>query len=259
MSRFPQCLAETLKWEGGFSDHPKDPGGATMKGVTQRVYDGYRARKGMRKASVRTIRSEEIDEIYREQYWRLIAGDQLPDGVDLVIFDFAVNSGPARAVRTVQQVLGLRTDGDMGNVTLAEIAAQDPVEIIEKVCAARLSFLRRLSTFSTFGAGWQNRVNAIRSSALAMSTGRKPEAVNGENTGRASPEKIGLLRTEAGKGTAITGLGAAGTALTDAANTIAPLGEFGTVFRVAFAILLMAGVGFSVWAVLKSIKREAVE
>lgn len=259
MSRFSICLAETLKWEGGYSDHPKDPGGATMKGVTQRVYDGFRARKGLAKAHVRSIRSEEIEEIYREQYWRLICGDQLPAGVDLVLFDFAVNSGPSRAVRTVQQALGMRTDGDMGNVTLAAILSRDPVEIIERVSAGRLAFVKRLSTFSTFGKGWQNRIDAIRSACLAMSGGKKPEAVKGSGTGRASPEKIGLLKTETGKGTAITGLGAAGTALTDAANTIAPLGEFGAVFRVIFAALLIAGVGFSVWAVLKSIKREAVE
>ena len=177
MSRFPQCLAETLKWEGGFSDHPKDPGGATMKGVTQRVYDGYRTRKGLAKASVRSIQSAEVDEIYREQYWRLIAGDQLPAGVDLVLFDFAVNSGPSRAVRTVQTVLGLRTDGDMGNATLGAILSRDPVDLIEKVSAARLSFLRRLSTFSTFGLGWSRRVDAIRSASLAFCTGRKPEQV----------------------------------------------------------------------------------
>lgn len=259
MSRFQQCLSETLKWEGGYADHPKDPGGPTMKGVTQRVYDGFRTRKGLHPVHVRSIKNEEVEEIYREQYWRLVCGDQLPPGVDLVLFDFAVNAGPWRAVRTMQEVLKIRTDGTMGNATLGAILSRDPVEIIEKLSDARLAFVKRLSTFKTFGKNWTRRTAGIKSAALAMNGNKTPEPTEGAYTEKASPTKLGLLSTDTGKGSAITGVGAAGTALTDAANTMAPLGEFGTLFRVVFAILLVAGVAFSVWAVLQSIKREAVE
>ncbi|WP_246677573.1 glycosyl hydrolase 108 family protein [Mesorhizobium sp. B2-3-12] len=94
-----------LAHEGGYSNHPADPGGATMKGVTQRVYDGYRKSKGLSTRSVKGIQTAELNEIYDRQYWDAVKGDLLPAGVDYVVFDGAVNSGPGRSIMWLQQAL----------------------------------------------------------------------------------------------------------------------------------------------------------
>ena len=115
--RFDTCLAETLKWEGGWSNHPRDPGGPTMRGIIQRVYDGWRDNHGLPRRSVREIADHELRDIYRRSYWDQVRGDELPPGVDLAVFDFAVNSGPARAAKYLQRVLGVKVDGHIGPAT----------------------------------------------------------------------------------------------------------------------------------------------
>jgi lysozyme family protein len=110
-----------------------------MKGVTQKVYDHWRRKNGRDLRSVREITDEELKAIYRFQYWDLVHGDKLPPGVDLAVFDFSVHSGPTRAVRTLQKVMGLRQDGDLGAVTADSLLEHDPVEIIHRLCDARLA------------------------------------------------------------------------------------------------------------------------
>ena len=105
LSREKESLARVLAHEGGYSNHPKDPGGATMKGVTQRVYDGYRKGKGLAVRSVKGITTDELNEIYDRQYWDAVKGDLLPAGVDYVLFDGAVNSWPGRSIMWLQQAL----------------------------------------------------------------------------------------------------------------------------------------------------------
>ena len=95
---FQACLAFTLKYEGGRSNDPRDPGGRTMEGVTQAAYDGYRVKKALGRRDVFTIEAAERDEIYRNEYWDHIDGNLLSAGEDLCVFNFAVNSGPARAL-----------------------------------------------------------------------------------------------------------------------------------------------------------------
>lgn len=163
-----QSLAETLKWEGGYSNHPNDPGGPTMHGVTQRVYDGYRTRQGLAKRAVRLIEQAEEVAIYRGSYWAAVRGDELPAGVDLAVFDYGVNSGPGRAVMALQKAVGAKADGHLGEATLDAILARDPRELIGKIMAGRRAFLRSLSTFPTFGVGWMNRCAGIEKAALGM-------------------------------------------------------------------------------------------
>lgn len=167
MDRFAQVLPVTLVHEGGWSNHKKDPGGATMKGVTQRVYDGYRDGRGMPRQSVRYISNAELVEIYRFNYWNMVRGDELPVGVDLAVFDFGVNSGPGTAIEFLQRVLGIRQDAHPGAVTLAEASRRDPVALIHSYMDARRAFLRSLPTFPWFGVGWMNRCDAIERAALA--------------------------------------------------------------------------------------------
>lgn len=167
MDRFAQVLPVTLAYEGGWSNHRDDPGGPTMKGVIQRVYDGYRDGRGAPRQSVRLISNAELVEIYRFNYWNLVRGDELPMGVDLVVFDFGVNSGPARSIMVLQRVLGLREDGHPGPVTLAEARRRDPVALIHALVEARRRFLRSLSTFRVFGVGWMRRCDDVERQALA--------------------------------------------------------------------------------------------
>jgi lysozyme family protein len=165
---FETCLAETLKWEGGWSNHKDDPGGPTMRGVIQRVYDAWRKRNGLPRRSVRQIEEHELQAIYRENYWQLVRGDELPSGVDLCVFDYGVNSGPSRSISHLQEVLGVKVDGNMGPVTLDAVNAADPVEIVNKLCARRRKFLRQIKTYHVFGKGWERRVDGVEQVACAM-------------------------------------------------------------------------------------------
>jgi lysozyme family protein len=165
---FARSLEAVLKEEGGYSNHPKDPGGATNLGVTQRVYDAWLKNNGKAPRSVRDIARAEVESIYYQQYWLAVRGDQLPDGVDLAMFDYAVNSGPGRAIKDLQRVLGVKVDGGIGNVTLAAVAAADPIKLVNDLLDTRMRFLKDLSTWSTFGRGWSVRVSRVRAQAVEM-------------------------------------------------------------------------------------------
>ncbi|WP_245499285.1 glycosyl hydrolase 108 family protein [Mesorhizobium sp. M1A.F.Ca.ET.072.01.1.1] len=105
-SREQESLARVLAHEGGYSNHPADPGDATMKGVTQRIYDAYRRSKKLALRSVKSITSQELFEIYDRQYWDTVKGGLLPAGVDYVVFDGAANSGPKQSILWLQRALG---------------------------------------------------------------------------------------------------------------------------------------------------------
>lgn len=164
--RFAICLPLILKHEGGYVNHPKDPGGATNKGVIQSTYDSWRDRQGQPRQSVRSIADAEVAAIYRRDYWDAVKGDDLPAGVDYAVFDFAVNSGINRASRYLQEVARVAADGSIGPATLAAVKALPASTIINGLCDARMAFLRRLSTFPTFGKGWTRRVDEVRATAL---------------------------------------------------------------------------------------------
>ena len=163
---YPECLALVLQSEGGYVNHPKDPGGATNKGVTQSVYDDFRTRHGQPKQSVLHISQDEIGQIYKRQYWDAVNGDGLPSGVDYATFDLAVNSGVGRAARFLQSVLGVPQDGVIGAKTIAAIT--DAEQTASDLCAKRMAFLQTLGTFSTFGKGWTARVKAVSAKAQEM-------------------------------------------------------------------------------------------
>ena len=154
-----------LAYEGGFVNHPKDPGGATNQGVTQRTYDAYRRRIGHATQSVRLIDNVERDTIYRVQYWDAIRGDDLPIGVDAAVYDFAVNSGPSRAAKFLQRIVGVKQDGVIGLQTLDAVARMDSTQVIGQLCVDRMAFLRVARNPKTgallwpdFGTGWTRRV-----------------------------------------------------------------------------------------------------
>lgn len=170
---FAEALKHVLRHEGGYADHPSDPGGATMMGITHLTLADWRGRP-VTKEEVRALSLKEASEIYRARYWNAIAGDALPAGLDLTLFDYAVNSGPKRAARTVQGMLGVTADGVIGPHTLAAIAEQDLAALIRDLCIARRNFLNHLPTAPVFGRGWMRRVAAVERASLKMAATPKP-------------------------------------------------------------------------------------
>jgi lysozyme family protein len=164
---FERCLAEVLKHEGGWADHPKDPGGATMKGVTIGTFAQFKGRK-VTKEELRAISDADLRAIYRRKYWDVVKADDLPAGLDLVAFDAAVNSGPSRGAKWLQDGLGVASDGKVGPMTIRAAQHANVKLAIWKALDARLAFLRRLKTWPTFGKGWQRRVDDVRRVALEM-------------------------------------------------------------------------------------------
>lgn len=171
---YKACYDFTLQWEGGYVNHPKDPGGATNRGVIQRVYDAYRRRKALTPRSVRHITDDEVQEIYRKQYWDAVRGDELPLGVDLAVWDFGVNSGPSRSIRYLQSAVGVKQDGMIGEVTLAAVRGENRAALAALICNKRQSFVERLRTFSTFGKGWTRRISAARRLSVSMANSSMP-------------------------------------------------------------------------------------
>ncbi|ESZ35872.1 MULTISPECIES: glycoside hydrolase family 108 protein [unclassified Mesorhizobium] len=165
---FARALALVLKSEGGWSDNPADPGGATMKGVTIANFRRY-VKADASKADLREISNAQVATVYRRFYWDAVAGAELPGGVDYAVFDFAVNSGPGRAAKYLQAAVGTAQDGRIGPATLKAVGARPPGAVIDDLCDARLAFLRRLPTWPVFGKGWSDRIRSVRSQALLMS------------------------------------------------------------------------------------------
>lgn len=164
--RFASVLAETLRHEGGWSDHPKDPGGATMKGVTLRTLQAYK--QGATKADLRAITDADLKAIYRTGYWDKVRGDDLPAGVDMVVFDIAVNSGPKRAAEWLQEAVGATVDGIIGDQTVVLTKRADPASVIDTLDKRRDRFYRSLGTWTTFGKGWTSRRLAVTKLAKEM-------------------------------------------------------------------------------------------
>jgi len=168
---FAQALGLTLRHEGGFVSHPKDPGGATNKGITLATFSLYLGRK----ASVdelKMISDTQLCEIYRKQYWDKVRGDDLPGGLDFCVFDFAVNSGPGRAAKMLQDLVGAEADGSIGHKTVAAVLEHVSRETLPKVIdqyqAKRLHYLQALPHWETFGKGWGRRVNEVLEEAILM-------------------------------------------------------------------------------------------
>lgn len=173
---FEQVLPRLDESEGGYVNNRRDPGGKTNRGVIQRVYDAFRDNKGKIRRSVRYITQDEVHEIYREQYWDRVRGDDLPAGLDYAVFDYAVNSGPIRAVKSLQKVLRVRADGAIGAVTMRAIRSRPVSDLINALCDRRRSFLQRLRHWKYFGRGWTARVMRVRRDALEMAATAAPAA-----------------------------------------------------------------------------------
>ena len=170
-NNFERCLAEVLKHEGGYVDHPDDKGGATNYGVTQAVWEEWVKHKvsidEMKKLTV-----DDVKPLYLARFWDATKCDDLPSGVDYCVFDTAINSGRVRAAKFLQSVVGVVPDGVIGSITIASTDLRGARLTIEQYCDKREQFLRGLSNFNVFGKGWVRRVAEVRAKALEMVNGR---------------------------------------------------------------------------------------
>ena len=167
LSNFPASLALILKSEGGFVNHPRDPGGMTNLGVTRNVWREW-VKRDVDEAEMRSLTPELVAPLYKANYWDACKCDDLPRGVDYAVFDSAVNMGSSRAAKLLQAELGVTTDGVIGRATIAAANAADPLELLESFSLSKEEFYKSLTTFATFGRGWLNRVAHVRQNAEKM-------------------------------------------------------------------------------------------
>jgi len=169
--RFNAALKVVLKHEGGYVNHPRDPGGRTNLGVTQRVWEDWIGRKAT-EADMRALTPDTVAPLYRKKYWDKVRANELPAGLDLHVFDFGVNAGPARAVRYLQIMLGASPDGIWGPATKRAldnyIQQYGLTKAINRYAELREQYYRQLRTFDTFGRGWLRRNREVTASALEL-------------------------------------------------------------------------------------------
>lgn len=258
---FQRALSLVLKHEGGWADHPKDPGGATMRGVTLGTFRQY-VKPDATKEDLRKITDQQIATVYRRHYWDKVAGAELPDGIDYAVFDFAVNSGPDRAAKYLQKVVGAKQDGKIGPATIKATKSLLPANVIHRLCDDRLAFLKRLKTWPTFGKGWSNRVRDVRTEALAISgrpTPEKPAVVEKvvEVAKPVVPEAVDkAVKKQTNGGSWLIGAsGVAGTAVTGAFGaswqTIVAVGAVALI-----ALLLLFIMRRQIIAAVKEVRGE---
>lgn len=257
LEKYDESLRLVLIHEGVFSNDPQDPGGATLHGITQGTYNAYRRNRGLpvRALSPNMANSaewlRERAEIYRLQYWNIIKGDQLPPGIDYVVFDGAVNSGPSQSVKWLQRSLGFTgkdVDGVLGERTLGAIErVSNHDALIAKILDRRMAFLKSLRTFSRFGRGWTSRVNGVRRTAQAWARGDVGPAIHASSGSgaRARLEDAHTIPSTAA-GDMATGGGVAsggvGEVVRQAQGSLEPLAASSDAIAKVVAALVISGV-----------------
>lgn len=259
MSRLDIILPTTLGFEGGYSNNPKDPGGATNKGITQRVYDAYRSRQGLPQLTVQSIKDQEVYDIYLSDYFLPIDGPELGVGIDLAVFDYAVNSGVSHAVKALQKLLpGVDADGAVGSLTLDALQKADPKDVIARLTASRLAFVKTLDTYATFGNGWDTRITSVSDIATNMVTtvavaalpsgapnlAVSPPPVNVAGNAKALTTSTSVVRSPLAAGALSTMAGAAGQTVLETAKQVYPhvgTGLIGALALIATSVLFIGG------------------
>jgi lysozyme family protein len=150
---FDQALAIVLKHEGGYVNHPSDPGGETNYGITKAV-----AQRNGYHGDMRTIPMDVVARIYKKDYWDAVKADELPPAVRYAVFDGAVNSGPVQSIKWLQRAVGARDDGILGPVTMGLVRDTNQEKLLRVLLGQRLSFMASLSSWPAFGRGWARRI-----------------------------------------------------------------------------------------------------
>ena len=169
---YDKCIETILHHEGGYVNHPSDPGGETNLGVTLKVYEAWCAEQDIEQKDMRDLIVEDVAPIYKKNYWDRVKGDQLPAGLDLCVFDFGVNAGTGRSAKYLQTMIGTVADGGIGPNTLKKldeyIEQNGLTDTITNFQQARQEYYESLSTFETFGKRWTRRVDETTELALNM-------------------------------------------------------------------------------------------
>lgn len=214
--------------------HPADPGGSTRLGITLETFRRWRGDPGLTERDLDQASIDEIKAIYHALFWNAVRADDLPPGVDYAVFDFAVNSGPRRAVRFLQGIVGAAQDGVVGQETLAKVRAFDRVALINQLCNARLEFVHGLATFATFSRGWTRRIEEVRTAALQDAEERLPISE--------------VAQTDTAKGAGfVAGVVAVVTPLVEAIRQVLPLFDGLPSFVTVTVVAVMAAGAVWVW------------
>lgn len=254
MASWDEAMAIELRFEGGKDDDPIDPGGRTNQGVIQRVYAAYRRSKGLPVRDVFLMENHERDEIYWNNYGKKVRYDELPPGVNIVVADGGVNSGPGQSIKWLQRALGLNADGVLGDVTLqATIDYPDHDDLIAKIIAQREKFLRALKTFYHFGKGWISRIMQLKKIGQAWARGSVgPAVVWAPNMNKKATIVDAKPKVSTAPADATAAGGTVSTTLTTVQSTLEPLqGNSHLVDQVLMAILVLgvlATAGGLLWA-----------
>jgi lysozyme family protein len=170
-ANYDACISKVLEYEGGYQNDPNDSGNWTGCAVGAGTNKG--TNRGISACSypnedIKGMTETRAKEIYEQDYWMPIRGDELPAGPDLCTFDGSVNSGQSRGVGWLQRAVGVEADGVVGPQTLSAVYEADDHVTIDRMCDDRLNFLKGLSTWPNYGKGWTSRVEDVRKTAHGM-------------------------------------------------------------------------------------------
>ena len=167
ISNWDKAFKQIIKSEGGFVNHPSDPGGMTNLGCTKKVWEEWVGHQ-VSEQDMRDLTSEKVAPLYKNRYWDRVKGDDLPTGLDYLLFDMAINAGPGRATKLLQTALGTIPDGAIGPNTMKLLHNANSEELIQKFSDEKEKFYKSLPTFPTFGKGWLNRITEVKTVATEM-------------------------------------------------------------------------------------------
>lgn len=170
---YADSLKRLLVHEGGYTNHPADPGGPTNFGITLADYRRY-CKPTATAVDVKTMTLSEAQTIYKSKYWDALRCDDLPSGVDYAVFDFGVNSGITRSAKYLQSILGVEQDGKIGDETLIALVGFPAASVVTSLCDARLAFLKKIKTWPSFGKGWARRVAEVKAQSLKLAREMPP-------------------------------------------------------------------------------------
>lgn len=241
-SNYEEALRRLLAHEGGYTDHPSDPGGPTNFGITLADYRRF-VKSDAVTADMMAMKIGDAKSIYRKHYSDALQCNELPGGIDYAVFDYGVNSGTTRAGRVLRRVLSL--PDDTSKVTDQVIMAarrRDASAVVQAICDERLAFLKQLKTWPIFGAGWSRRVAEVKALALAMASRTASPADDAAQDPR--PSYAGTARKSAAAAVVIAAAGAAQQAYHSGVRIAA------IVFILASAVLVLGG-----WLAWRRIKR----
>jgi len=265
-SNYSKSYKTERHYEGGNVDDPDDAGGRTSRGVTQRVYTAWRKRQGLQPQDVWHATDQEVASIFKDNYWNVIRGNDLAAGVDIVVFDGAINSGCSQSVKWLQRALGIKDDGQCGDVTIQHVKDNaDHDQLIEDILAQRMVFLKHLKGWKKYRRGWSARVANVKEIGQAWASGHVGPAPVTLLSPAPKANAEDAIETAASPQTSIavtTVSGAATGFVSQLQDAVAPLSAYADTF--AFVRYITLGVtlisfGYTVYSIWKNNKvREAV-